>query len=200
MSPRMRGVNHGIGAASVVLAGALVLAGCSAQDAASFDRSDDSGTSQTAQPGASPTLYELDPADVITSYTVDPIGGDLPDGGTVTVGVHRLEVVGEVMLLELYFTPEVPTDPDTRWSMHELRAGILADFSLMDPANLTQYRPIAGMGPSQGTWGTGDVETTGASGETMLWRRYFAAPPDGVDTLYLQYKIDHPTIEIPVQR
>lgn len=101
--------------APLALVAALVLAGCS-DDPAEFDSSGGGATgAQTddggADDGSQATVSEIDPTDVIAEYTVDlPPGADAPKGSTLTVGIHSLQVMDDVMLLELYFTPDIAGD------------------------------------------------------------------------------------------
>lgn len=49
-------------------------------------------------------------------------------------------------------------------------------------------------------WSVDNVALTAVDGETVLWWGYFAAPPEGVDTLSLQVFPGHPILEVEVQR
>lgn len=211
LSRRHRGI--AAGALPMAVSLALAMAACSAQDPAQFDSSspsaaadpsltpDQQRTDPQSGAGSSPTLYQLDPADVVESYVIDlnadPEGSEpnLPAGSTITVGVHRLEVMGESMLLELYLTPDFPGDPDTKWSVFDMIG--TTNPLLTDREQLLQYRTLW-QGPR--IWDADVVATKAGSGETVRWWAYFPAPAEDVQSLELQVAPTHPVLEIGVQR
>lgn len=185
--------------APALLLGALALAGCS-DDPAEFGTDGSSAGSDGQGGGSAEVTSSIDPDDVLTSYEVEHVPRDAPDGSTVTIGVHSLEVQGDVMLLELYYTPNVSGgDPDASWDLYSMSDDNPIRPLLTDRPNLTQYRPVL-TEDRVSSWSVEVVGTGAPSGQTVLWWGYYAAPPEGVDTLQLQVDPEHPQIEITVQR
>ncbi|GMA31297.1 hypothetical protein [Litorihabitans aurantiacus] len=118
----------------------------------------------------------------------------------MTIGVHRLEVQDDVLLMELYYMPNVPagTAGET-WSLFEMNGGSGSVAPLLtDRPNLTQYQVI-GRSADQG-WSVDNLGVEAADGQTVMWWGYFAAPPEGTDTLSVQIAPGHPILEVEVQR
>jgi len=189
----------------LALIAALMLGGCSDQDPAEFDdtgTADEQATSDddpTVDGGSGSEVPELDPTDLVAGpYEIDDIPG-MPDGSTLTVGVHALQVEDDTMLLELYYTPHTEAaDPGERWSLYVMNGQSGTQPLLTDRPNLTQYRLI-GLRADSG-WSMDTINASAASDQTILWWGYFAAPPEGVDTLSLQVAPGHPVLDVPVQR
>lgn len=190
----------------VALLGVLALTACAQQDTAEFE------TSSTAEAADAPVAQEsaadpesetADPAaasadadDVLASYEVEVDG--MPDGSTVTVGVREARVEGEVLLLQLYFTPETPGDDTTEWGLDTMYGESPVRPVLTDRVNLKQYNLL--QDTPYNPWSSEPAWIDVTSGETALWWGYYAAPDAGAETLELQVGPEHPVIEIPVQR
>lgn len=195
--------------APLALVVALALAGCS-DDPADFGGDDgtEAGTSGGTDAGADgddsgsgAVVDEIDPTDVITSYEMENLPRDAPEGSTVTIGVHSLQVKGDLMLLELYYTPTVGGDPSEDWDLYSMNGNNPIAPVLVDVPNLTQYETIRNPENVAEAWSTPVVGGGAISGETILWWGYYAAPPEGVDTIDIQVYQDHPRIEgVEIQR
>ncbi len=200
-------------ATTLMLATALALTGCTGEDPAEFgDGSAPAGQSGTAgeneggsqddsTAGPAETVA-VDPADVVAETTYPLQASDAaPEGGTVTVGVHSLQVQGQTMLLTLYFTPEY--EGGQQMTQYDMLGHVMQPV-LNDRENLKQY-VLLGDGPTPGEkWtsydGTANTGTEVSSGETIVWWGYYAAPEDDVDSLAVAAVAGAPELEIPVQR
>lgn len=119
----------------------------------------------------------------------------------MTIGVHSIQVLDDLLFLELYFTPDVPADTHTEWSIYQMNEDNAMRPALTDRENLTQYLTIRG-GADAGyqLWASETVYPDVASGDTLTWWGYYTAPPEGVDSLELRVLPEHPPIELELQR
>ena len=194
--------------APLVLVAALMLAGCS-DDPAEFDSSGGGGTGAQADDGGADqddsqaTVSEIDPTDVIAEYTVDlPPGADAPEGSTLTVGIHSLQVIDDVMLLELYFTPDIAGDDAGEWSLYKLNGSNRSFWPVLtDRSNLKQYQLLTDAELGAVRWASDSVYTTTTDGQTVLWWGYYAAPQDDIDSVTIQVTDTHPVVDdVPIER
>ncbi len=190
----------------LALVAAIALTGCS-DDPAEFGDGGSEGTSVEGAEGGDggaggAEVSDIDPADVIASYEVEGVPNGAPDGSTVTVGVHSLTVEGDLMLLELYYTPTISGgDPNEEWDLYSMADNNPIQPILLDVPNLTQYEPIRSSENQSLSWSTAVVGGGAVSGETILWWGYFAAPPEGVESVDIQVYQDHPRIfDVEIQR
>ncbi|TNU76107.1 hypothetical protein FH969_04800 [Miniimonas arenae] len=201
----------------VLLTGAFALSACTG-DQATFDPSGEGDAPASA--GATPTggnapsqgstsdasaaasggdAAGIDPNDVVAEYTVPlPPGAEAAEGSTVTVGVHELRVQGDVMLLELYVTPDIAVDSSQEWSLYDLGGERSMWPILNDAANLKQYNLL--MDDLGRRWVVDNLYTTTTDGVTALWWGYYAAPEDDIDTISVQVTQGHPVIDVPIER
>ena len=193
--------------APLALVAALVLAGCS-DDPAEFDSSDGGSSPSQDQTGAdgaqdgggTATVSQIDPTDVVAEYSVDlPPGAEAPGGSTLTVGIHSLRVIGDVMLLEIYFTPEITGNDSESWSLYGLNGSSRSFWpTLTDREHLKQYQLISD-GPNR--WTVDNVYTQTTDGQPVLWWGYYAAPEDDIDSITIQVTDGHPVIDdLPIER
>ena len=141
----------------------------------------DSGTDTGGDTGApEQPVSEVDPTDVIAETTYPMATSDV-DGGTITVGVHELRVDGQTMLLTLYFTPEF--DGDDALNLFQMHGYSQLSPVLNDRANLKQYTVLDGGGSGEWSTHVGPRGVSAASGETLVWWGYYAAPEDDIDTV-----------------
>lgn len=193
----------------IALLGAVTLTACAQEDAAEFDTSaaaepagasaaEDASSSQSEAPEAATTetVAGEDANDVLESYQVEVDG--MPAGSTVTVGVREVRVEGEVLLLQLYFTPDTPGDDSTEWGLDTMYGESPVRPILTDRINLKQYNLL--QDTPYNPWSSEPAWIDVTSGETALWWGYYAAPGEGVETLQLQVGPEHPVIDVPVQR
>ncbi|MFV0427226.1 MAG: OmpA family protein [Beutenbergiaceae bacterium] len=153
-----------------------------------------------------------DTSDPVAAYISDDVGRDMPDGSTVTVEVHRVEVIGKLLLVEVLLTPQSPGDSETEWEIDEMVPGLPSygpEATLTDALNTTEYRVVRAR---ESDWssaislsGAGcntqcETKARAASGETTRWWAYFAAPPPGVESLQLQLDDgNQPLLDVPVR-
>ncbi|MGC0142814.1 hypothetical protein [Pseudactinotalea sp. Z1732] len=141
---------------------------------------DEKGTADDAQAeevdAASGGTYVRGPEDAAATITYD-----LPDGEMqVTVGLHSLQVEGDVMRLDLSFSPEGGRDSD--YTLYTLNQNRRLRPVLNDRENLKQYSVLEGSGD---TWSSDSTPagTKVESGQTLMYHAYYAAPEDDIDTI-----------------
>lgn len=126
-----------------------------------------------------------------------------PDaGGTVLIGVQSLTLDGEVMVLDLSFTPEF--EHGDQFPMSVFFGAYEYRPRLIDRVNLKQYHrlehnPESGSGS---TWdsGMGAASTRMQSGATLRYWAYFAAPEDDIDTVTVRLAEGVEFEDIPIDR
>ena len=182
---------------------ALVLAGCSADDA----------------PTEAPTTEQADPTEKASEAgTADPKPADTATGGTarddvvdeatytlpgteddVTVAVLPLEVEGDVMTLRLVFTPDFSSvGDDEPVDVYDMYPDNLYKFRpvLVDRENLKEYSPISDTGID---WTADTTGLSAVNGESVEWWGVYAAPEDDIDTFDLRLRESLPEFaDIPV--
>lgn len=134
---------------------------------------------------ASPTPVDttpVGPEDALHTITYDLPGADERAEATVTVGLHSLRQEGEVLALELSFTPHFRGDGE--YSIYEMHDRNSITMVLNDRQNLKQYTVLGSGGGSRG-WqtDTGPLNPAAKSGQTLMYWAYFAAPEDDIDTI-----------------
>ena len=157
------------------------------EDDSQRDQADDSQTDRTApeQDGAD-QASEADAEGQTTGVpgpedAVATIAYEIPDRDLeITVGLHSLEVHGEVMRLDLSFTPEGPEDGT--YGFYEMNRSSRIQPVLNDRDNLKQYSQLRSAGT---VWGsdTSHFGTRVSSGQTLMFYGYYAAPEDEIDTV-----------------
>lgn len=121
----------------------------------------------------------IDPADA--THTVEYSIPDSDIDGTITLGLHHLEVKGNTMELLLTFTPEFDQhDAVNLYGIHG-NNGSLARPTLVDRENLKRYSPLSG--PGSQPWATEVVGPRVNSGETLVFWATFAVPEDDIDVI-----------------
>lgn len=122
------------------------------------------------------------PEDALHTITYDLPGADERAEATVTVGLHSLRQEGEVLALELSFTPHFRGDGE--YSIYEMHDRNSITTVLNDRQNLKQYTVLGSGGGSRG-WqtDTGPLNPAAKSGQTLMYWAYFAAPEDDIDTI-----------------
>ncbi len=154
-------------------------------DGAETDGADTDGTEdddgvdgQTSDP----SLAQISPEDAIATITYPLPGTEDPENETVTVGLHELRIKGEVMQLQLSFTPEA-TGGDL-YGIYDMNGHTRLDPRLNDRENLKQYLVLEGSG-LWGEWATGTVnrDPKVSTGQTLAYWANFAAPQDDIDTI-----------------
>lgn len=135
---------------------------------------------EDAEGGAVQTSEGLiDPEDA--THTVEYSIPNSDIDGTITLGLHHLEVKGNTMELLLTFTPEFDQHDAVRlYHLHGNNSS-LARPSLADRENLKRYSPL--MGPGSQPWATDVVGPRVNSGETLVFWATFAVPEDDIDVI-----------------
>ncbi|MCM3660733.1 hypothetical protein M3148_06955 [Georgenia satyanarayanai] len=191
-------LRRSLAAAALALAGASVLAACDADTPADFDTPPETTSAPAAETGE-PKESAAEPADTATDgRDTDPAerivgpedaldtvvyalpGADERDDATVTVGLHSLRVEGEAMRLELSFTPDFQGDGS--YNIYSLNNQNRLAPVLNDRVNLKQYTLLRD-GTEEWATNTTNSGLRAASGETLRYWAYFAAPEDDIDTL-----------------
>lgn len=158
---------------SVVLVGALGLAGCTGGD------DPEPSATRSAASADAPGGTVQQAGTVFEATFTEP--GD-PDSG-VRVEVEPLVVQGRTMELRVWFTPddESLADGDTV-NIYEMTGDGDLHPALNDLEHLTQYFVLSETG--QG-WATDTVSADAANGEPVLYQAWFAAPAQKVESLDL---------------
>lgn len=201
--------------AGLAVLAALALTACSAEDdAAEFDDAETSGP--TAQGAAEPTgqgdnqaddgtqqspdaqssqdqqtgtssggsRSSVDPNDAVETVTYDIPHGEID--GTITVGLHHLQVNGNTMELLLTYTPEFEVHESyTLWELHS-RNHSLVPPSLFDRENLKRYDLLRSgrYGWDDGSvWASSQDDIDLSSGQSQAYWANFAVPEDDIDTI-----------------
>lgn len=120
--------------------------------------------------------YIRGPEDAVESQAYDVPGHDLE----VTVGLHTLRVEGDVMLLELSFTPE--GDEGGRHGFNNFSQGRGVEPVLTDRENLKQYT-VVGSGGDRWASDSSVTSTQVEPGQTVMFYAYYSAPQDDIDTV-----------------
>lgn len=213
----------------VVLAAALALSGCGQDEPAEFEdggaqpSSGEQSTDEESPAGADeptdasgeeptdassgadgpPATEDVDPTDVVaeTEYPLPEEGGG-PESGTVTAGVHALQVDGSTMLLTVYLTPEL--DGDGSVNIYQMHGGQVLSPVLNDRTNLKQYVVLSDSdsGAVDGMWSTygGNSGASASSGQTLVWWGYYAAPEDDIDSISVSVFPGAGELDVPIER
>lgn len=154
--------------------------------AAGGEQAEDKATDEpedAGAPAAEPAGGALNtPDNAIETVTFEVPGTDERDEATVTVGLHGLRVDGEVMVLELSFTPEFRSDNQV--NIRNMFGNQRMLPVLNDRVNLKQYTVLGSGGGGSG-WATdnGPLGSKVSSGQTLQYWAHFAAPEDDIDTI-----------------
>jgi hypothetical protein len=202
MAARRRGA--GGAWATVALAGALVLTGCSGAD----EDPPPAGTAQQGSSSGEPSegggsggagVEDSDLEDVLVEQVVAQ--PDDPDD-RATVGVRSLRVEGDVMVLELVVTPDFASvsDSDTV-SLFDVFERVQGTFAptLLDRVNLKRYSPVSG-GPGR-AFTSDAVRTSALSGRPMRAYAVYAAPEDDIEAIDVVLADVWPAFtDVPIER
>lgn len=160
------------------------------EQTAGDEQAEDKATDEAeegATSGTEPAGNALNtPDNAVETVTFEIPGADERDEATVTVGLHGLRVEGEVMVLELSFTPEFRNDDEL--SLYHMFGRRLMLPVLNDRENLKQYTVLGAVGGSDG-WATsnsGRGPRVG-SGQSLQYWAHFAAPEDDIDSIHVAF-------------
>lgn len=179
-------------AAGLALSGALLVGGCQ------FGGGGGSGEKQTGKAAApssaaaSAAPSQGGPAPAKRSFTYP----GLDKGGTVTVGFQSLQVRGQLAVLSLTWTPNVPGSADTdTWNIGQMTSGdnvAGGNIDLVDTQNLKRYVIVKdSSGNRLGSSGNGvggyaeppNAGQSAKSGQTITATYTYAAPPPNVSSI-----------------
>lgn len=140
----------------------------------------DGDAKATPDPDAAAPTSIVGPEDAIDTIVYELPGADARDDATVTVGLHSLQVEGQTMRLELSFTPEFRGEGT--YGIYDMNDDSRLAPVLNDRANLKQYVVLK---DGSRDWATSTVnaDPKAASGQTLRYWAYFAAPEDDIDTI-----------------
>lgn len=187
-----------LGATALTMA---LLAACSsspdapAEEGSTAAATGTAGDGAKAAPASGAGVDDLDPADVVAEQTYTVPGSE----DKVTVGVHSLVVKGDVMVLNLFFTPEFADHPkDEPISVFDM-VGAAWDPSLVDRENLKEYTILSENVTTD--WAADQVYTEATNGEPVLWWGGYAAPQDDIDTVDVRVLDELPEFtDVPITR
>lgn len=188
---------------AVALAGAL-LAGCGGGSKTVTVIT--SATTKTPVPAPvtttaiSPTSTTSAPARSAARLTEETVKESCSPGATVTIAILGLQVHGQLMTLQLGFTPRDPNQSASATiNLFDMACHGNTDVSLVDPVGLKRYVVVQDAGNH-------DLEPDSVdgiqavSGQTATGNWVFAAPPASVTSINVQVG-DWPTFNnIPIQR
>lgn len=121
----------------------------------------------------------IDPADAVQTVEYNIPASDID--GSITLGLHHLQVKGNTMELLLTFTPEFSSGgANNLYNLHGNNAG-LASPALFDRENLTRHSALRASGSR--SWATDVVGPRVNSGETIVYWANYAVPEADIDTI-----------------
>lgn len=121
----------------------------------------------------------IDPADAVQTVEYTIPASDID--GSITLGLHHLEVKGNTMELLLTFTPEFSSrGAHNLYNLHGNNGG-LATPALFDRENLTRYSALRASGSR--FWATDVADPRVNSGETIVYWANYAVPDADIDTI-----------------
>lgn len=139
------------------------------------DGAADNSSDAVAQTSEGP----IDPADAVQTVEYNIPASDID--GSITLGLHHLQVKGNTMELLLTFTPEFSSGgANTLYHLHG-NNGELASPALFDRENLTRYSALRASGSR--SWATEVVGPRVNSGETIVYWANYAVPEAEIDTI-----------------
>ncbi|RSN64106.1 hypothetical protein [Actinomadura sp. WAC 06369] len=190
----MRPFHRAAAAAAAVLLPAGGPAGCTMLDDAGSSGDSASGASGVAVEGGDPSVDATGDAIVAATLGAPPQA----PSAEVEIAVLGLRVRGKLATLTVRMTPRIPPGGPDKASPYDLNGNEGIDPSLIDPVNLKRYVVVK---DSRGReMETDDITTDLVNGKAGALRYTFAAPPENVKALDLQFG-GWPTFrDIPVQR
>lgn len=175
-----------------VAAAGVLLAGCSS-DSGSGDPKESAPAASAAPAGTGPAAVDTgdaaaaDPAKAIASTTVDA------QTGRVDISVLSLTAQGKLAQLALSITP--PADDSGFRSINRVFGGVPA-VSLVDPVNLKRYVVVKDSAGKE--LGAGNAPVAFKGSTTLNYT--FAAPPEDVATVDVQFGDFPPFRSVPISR
>lgn len=120
----------------------------------------------------------IDPADALQTVEYNIPASDID--GSITLGLHHLQVKDSTMELLLTFTPEFSSGGvNNLYNLHGNNGG-LANPALFDRENLTRYSALRADSES---WSTHVVGPRVSSGETIVYWANYAVPEVDIETI-----------------
>lgn len=190
----MRPFHRAAATAAAVLLPAGGPAGCAMLGDAGSSGDSASGSSGTAVEGGAPSVDTARDAIVTATLGAPPQA----PSAEVEIAVMGLRVRGKLATLTVRMTPRIPAGGPDDASPYELNGNEGIDPSLIDPVNLKRYVVVE---DSRGhEMATDDITTDLRNGEPGMLQFTFAAPPENVKAVDLQFG-GWPTFrDVPVGR
>lgn len=162
-------------------------------------------STETAKAGTPASGGQADAKEAIKEETVAAKGGtNVPAKTQVRLAVTGLKVEGKLMTLDMQVTPvaspdAAPADREQPPNLFNLNGDVTLVAALIDPVGLRRYAVVSDSGNK--ALGSGDLEVKAAAyGQPADARYVFAAPPENVTKLDLQFG-NWPTLTgVPVER
>ncbi|MFB4312811.1 hypothetical protein [Actinomadura sp. 21ATH] len=195
MTIRRRTAGHvaALAALTALLAGCSGDSGGDSGDGSSNGSSKESGDSGVASGGGRPSVDAT--GEPVIGGTFD---SPLAEGAKVEIAVMGLRVKGNLATLTVRLTPRLPATADQEPSPYELNGRDGLDTALIDPVNLKRYVVVKDSRGSE--LQTNYITTNTRNNQPSLHTYTFAAPPEKVKSVDVQYG-SWPTFrDIPVQR
>lgn len=188
--------------AAAALAAAVVLAGCSGQDA-EFDDGDSAATASapestadTAEADATPVAATWpDPENLVAEDVFTTLDSTEEK---VKIGIEGIIVDGDTMELRLLFTPEENLEKVKLNEVLPYATRVHMDIKLIDRENLKEYHVIEAPGTLP-TWyqtgGRNEADVEALAGEVVGFQSFYAAPEDDIDTIDVVLGVGLPVFE-----
>ncbi|MEV5825830.1 hypothetical protein AB0L25_09660 [Spirillospora sp. NPDC052242] len=190
----MRPFHRAAAAAAAVLLPAGGPAGCAMLDDAGPSRDSASGASGTAVEGGAPSIDTAGDAIVKATLGAPPQA----PSAEVEIAVMGLRVRGRLATLTVRMTPRIPPGGPDDASPYELNGGEGIDPALIDTVDLKRYVVVE---DSRGQeMATDDITTDLDNGKAGALQFTFAAPPENVKAVDLQFGGWPMFRDIPVER
>ncbi|WP_155807372.1 hypothetical protein [Brevibacterium sp. VCM10] len=174
---------------------ALALSGCtSSQDSDSNDKDSAADGGNGSSDGATPSVENIDPDDVIVKQDVTVPGSDK---NKATIAIHSLEVDGKTQTLTMVVTPHFTTaDSDASISVYDVWGENKFDPQLVDTDNLKVYSPIS---DTYEMWASDSVFTETKNNRPMIVWAVFKAPENDIDAVDIRAQENWPKFtDIPI--
>lgn len=183
----------------------VLLAGCSDEDSAQTatdgtEQSAPTGDSDEQQPAMGNSnagvAERVDTSEVLVEQEYQHLGTE----DSFTIGVHSLQVDGDIMTLKLVLTPDFASVEDSEklsiFDMYDPTSYMQP--LLLDRENLKEYSMISDTGQD---WRIDTVETKTLNNEPVVWWGVYSAPQDDIGEVDIRIFDDMPEFtNVPVQR
>lgn len=184
----------------------FLLAGCSDEESTQQETerskaSEKAGETEEKQQATDNTnagvAEEVNTSEVLVEQEYQHLGTE----DSFTIGVHSLQVEGDIMTLMLVLTPDFQSvDDSERISIYDMYDPTKLSMQpvLLDRDNLKEYSMIMSNGQA---WSIDTVETETLNNEPVVWWGVYSAPQDDIDEVDIRIFDDMSEFtSVPVQR